>query len=1040
MRSSLEFEERYTPNWAELYESSETTRETKSSLSSESSVLLYPSKNVRFLRHSHRLETKLLDTVKTENVDLHPKVSVDRNDTASPPKPPVVISLETKENESQSDQESGNSSVIDVGRRQSNSSGQTTSDDFYSVASDEIKAKVVQSEESQDVEEVQVKVEPSESTSKWKLVDYDDSGSERNEEEEKPFELEIPEDLLPTFDNTRAEVEDSPSSKAESEEKADLPIALRRSKRTRRANTNNQSSSSSSSSKSSVSSSRILFVVELGKFRLQITQSKRSAEQKWRNARRPTGRSRNGRRRRRFGRYSSTSTENEKASEDDDDDLEDALSNGDDDLIEEVEESGDDGAPRATAKTVAKIFEKMTLTGRPASILPSITCFRCGKSDRPESLLLCEDCDDAYHLECNQPELFAIPESNWFCSFCDHKRLCDGLIEKLLQLIKDDRYSQIKRRIGKVKRILPPFQEYPRPGVPRPKPVVVPVHLPPVVPKVAMKRRINTILSSDEEEEPQQKQPVKRKTISIDERIEAELINNFKSEPVEQQSQQEENPDEEPGKRRMRTCRKQTTDYRYNEFDSKIKEAIIETTTEKSHADSDSDATEIMSEGEKQKIETLHQEFDNDFDGSDGRNHDDDDFVPYARRFVHSPSFSIDFPTLSLDRVTKIVEQRPKKTPMTLQPRRLRNRRRRKNGNGNDELRIRQRRKNPRQSKDETFLLRSQIDTFRSLSELRLPSDDERPTRRPMETAFVSESRKENVFTGFFSPVADATEGGNIPIDTDLKGEANVVFKQDEGVFVSVKTRRQRRAPAKKKKNAIQQENISEEEEGNQPLPTKRPYNRRRSGSDDSFIGDGDDYDKLAHKRRLFHHGKVIERKSILSHIKKLVGNEEEGEEDEDEEEDEEEEREGEEGENDPEKTNEDGEEEAPKEKKKAVTKKKKEVPNDYDEQLISDDDDFPDEQEIMRTIGVTDLKSAPTTVPVGDPTRLRLVFSFSRLQNASIFRCQFMAPMQNYQFSMIDPTAHLDFLAPVETTPAEPSDPTENPSEPNPPAATENV
>ena len=57
--SSHEFEERYTPNWAELYESSETTRETKSSLSSESSVLLYPSKNVRFRRLSDRLDAHL---------------------------------------------------------------------------------------------------------------------------------------------------------------------------------------------------------------------------------------------------------------------------------------------------------------------------------------------------------------------------------------------------------------------------------------------------------------------------------------------------------------------------------------------------------------------------------------------------------------------------------------------------------------------------------------------------------------------------------------------------------------------------------------------------------------------------------------------------------------------------------------------------------------------------------------------------------------------------------------------------------------------
>ena len=40
-----------------------------------------------------------------------------------------------------------------------------------------------------------------------------------------------------------------------------------------------------------------------------------------------------------------------------------------------------------------------------------------------------------------------------------------------------------------------------------------------------------------------------------------------------------------------------------------------------------------MSESEKLAIKCIHDEFDNDFDGSDGRN-DDDDFVPYRSRSI----------------------------------------------------------------------------------------------------------------------------------------------------------------------------------------------------------------------------------------------------------------------------------------------------------------------------------------------------------------------------------------------------------------------
>ncbi|CAF3321130.1 unnamed protein product [Rotaria socialis] len=62
-------------------------------------------------------------------------------------------------------------------------------------------------------------------------------------------------------------------------------------------------------------------------------------------------------------------------------------------------------------------------------------CKICFKSDRPEVLLLCDDCDDAYHLECLRPKLLSVPDGDWYCPLCEHKKLSNHLIEKLKELL-----------------------------------------------------------------------------------------------------------------------------------------------------------------------------------------------------------------------------------------------------------------------------------------------------------------------------------------------------------------------------------------------------------------------------------------------------------------------------------------------------------------------------------------------------------------------------------------------------------------------------
>ncbi|XP_029837800.2 serine/arginine repetitive matrix protein 2 [Ixodes scapularis] len=58
-------------------------------------------------------------------------------------------------------------------------------------------------------------------------------------------------------------------------------------------------------------------------------------------------------------------------------------------------------------------------------------CAKCGKGDHPEWILLCDACDAGYHTSCLKPALMLIPDGDWFCPPCDHRMLCEKLLEEL---------------------------------------------------------------------------------------------------------------------------------------------------------------------------------------------------------------------------------------------------------------------------------------------------------------------------------------------------------------------------------------------------------------------------------------------------------------------------------------------------------------------------------------------------------------------------------------------------------------------------------
>lgn len=72
-------------------------------------------------------------------------------------------------------------------------------------------------------------------------------------------------------------------------------------------------------------------------------------------------------------------------------------------------------------------------------------CNVCSTSERPEVLLLCDSCDDAYHLECLRPVLLSVPDGDWFCPLCEHRQLANCLMEKFQELIIYSQRMEMKK-------------------------------------------------------------------------------------------------------------------------------------------------------------------------------------------------------------------------------------------------------------------------------------------------------------------------------------------------------------------------------------------------------------------------------------------------------------------------------------------------------------------------------------------------------------------------------------------------------------------
>ncbi|XP_074378751.1 putative Histone-lysine N-methyltransferase ATXR5 [Apium graveolens] len=50
-----------------------------------------------------------------------------------------------------------------------------------------------------------------------------------------------------------------------------------------------------------------------------------------------------------------------------------------------------------------------------------LTCKICGFGDKEDQILICDDCDNGFHMKCLRPAVLEIPPENWYCDGCRSK-------------------------------------------------------------------------------------------------------------------------------------------------------------------------------------------------------------------------------------------------------------------------------------------------------------------------------------------------------------------------------------------------------------------------------------------------------------------------------------------------------------------------------------------------------------------------------------------------------------------------------------------
>ena len=170
-----------------------------------------------------------------------------------------------------------------------------------------------------------------------------------------------------------------------------------------------------------------------------------------------------------------------------------------------------------------------------------------------------------------------MPDEPWDCPLCEHKKLCESLIEKYKELVQEEKQFEVKRRISTAKRRK------------RLTSVTVNLERSDEIEQIIRPMKTKRFISSDEEPV-----EVKKRSNRIieddnddDDDDDGDSVYGKKNDENRKPSD-EENQIETDGKRRVRSCRKKQTNYSLDDYDKKIKKAIVDAGVHKDLTDSDS--------------------------------------------------------------------------------------------------------------------------------------------------------------------------------------------------------------------------------------------------------------------------------------------------------------------------------------------------------------------------------------------------------------------------------------------------------------------
>ena len=89
-----------------------------------------------------------------------------------------------------------------------------------------------------------------------------------------------------------------------------------------------------------------------------------------------------------------------------------------------------------------------------------VVCEACGSGEGEERIILCDGCDQAFHLECTSPPLKEVPEGEWYCMPCEVKRREQEALdaeaaerERKLQAMREERNRKERERRAREKKL-----------------------------------------------------------------------------------------------------------------------------------------------------------------------------------------------------------------------------------------------------------------------------------------------------------------------------------------------------------------------------------------------------------------------------------------------------------------------------------------------------------------------------------------------------------------------------------------------------------